>query len=49
MNTSSLPCNPRYTDVKGTFVRNEFIVKLPNSEIGPSNGRNGKNFRFLFK
>ena len=31
-----------------TFLRNEFIFKLRNSE-SPSYGRNGKNKRFLFK
>ena len=40
---------PRGPEIALTFLRNEFIVKLQNSQMGPSYGRNEKNFRLLFK
>ena len=40
---------PRGPEIALTFLRNEFIVKLRNSEMGPSYGSNGKNFQLLFK
>ena len=46
--TVSLFC-PGGPEIALTFLRNEFIVKLQNSQIGPSYGRNEKKFRLLFK
>ena len=40
---------PRGPEIALTFLRNEFIVKLQNSQMGPSYGRNEKKFRLLFK
>jgi hypothetical protein len=40
---------PRCPEIALTFLRNEFIVKLQNSHMGPSYGRNEKKFRLLFK
>ena len=50
--TGPLKGQCRYFDqgeIDLTFLRNEFIVKLRNLEMGPSYGRNGKYKRFLFK
>ena len=40
---------PQGPEIALTFLRNEFIVKLQNSQMGPSYGRNEKNFRLLFR
>ena len=40
---------PRGPDIALTFLRNEFMVKLQNSQMGPSYGRNEKKFRLIFK
>ena len=40
---------PRGPEIALTFLRKEFIVKLQNSQMGPSYGRNEKKFRLLFK
>ena len=40
---------PRCPEIALTFLRNEFIVKLKNSQMGLSTGGNEKNFRLLLK
>ena len=40
---------PRGPEIALTFLINELIVKLQNSHMGASYGRNGENFRLLFK
>ena len=40
---------PRGPEIAFTSLRNELIVKLRNSLMGASYGRNGENFQLLFQ